>query len=612
MEDTLSLPASRYFMVLWALPTEFGGMTAMSLHRARAMHDYAGVDAGVITFEPKASYAGTLSVLRERNKISPATKVLNIYQYYRAAALEGRIPVTDMQDPPSDSGSHGYSFSVTDPAGRTFMTEAKRPDGQTSAWRKFYREDGSEFLRDEKPLDGQGESAGRYLTLFDRQGEPIQRWRSAGDFYRSWLRELTEGELSTLVVDSAFTSTIVAPLEADNVVKLIVMHNSHVAAGQDPFQGKLGTGRRTIVDETGSWDGIVFLTHRNQRDFEDRFGRSNNLFTISNPSGRAEHLPPFWNRLPKRGVMVCRLEPQKNVAEALNIMAVVHQSLPDCTLDIYGTGSLRADLQAQTVALGLQGVVKFHGHSTAAAGEFEQARFSLLTSRNEGQGLVLLESMGRGCPPVSYDIRYGPSDVIDDTETGYLIQPGDVEAAARRIVQLCTDDDLAQRMGELAWERSEKFSDAAVLQRWADVLSRVWAQKQERIVLRDLDLTLKEVCYNATGDVDIRANVTWRQLSGPPAEEALAANIVVGRRSAGAPTFFPAEIIRREEGKLEVLCTVTAAMLCDGVPDANHELDISLQVCGKNILRTFRVGFPGQTRWLPYATIHGSLSLKHV
>ncbi|NKX52811.1 glycosyltransferase, partial [Arthrobacter deserti] len=189
----------------------------------------------------------------------------------------------------------------------------------------------------------------------------------------------------------------------------MVMHNSHVAAGNDPFQGKIGEGRKTAVEQTWAWDGIVFLTRKNRQDFEDRFGKATYLFTVPNPAARAAELPEFAARTRIRGVMVCRLEKQKNVAHAIEVMALVHASLPECVLDIYGTGSLRDELQAKVDELHLTDVVRFRGHAPNAARAFETARFSLLTSRNEGQGLVLMESLGRGCPPVSYDIRYGPS-----------------------------------------------------------------------------------------------------------------------------------------------------------------------------------------------------------
>jgi poly(glycerol-phosphate) alpha-glucosyltransferase len=500
---------------------------------------------------------------------------------------------------------------VLDPDGAVFMRSATRPDGTTAASRTFYRSDGSEFLRDESPTDAGGRSLGRYLTLLDRDGNAVGRWRSAAGFYRHWLKELAGSEPATFVVDSAYATSIVAPLQQENIIKLVVMHNSHVAAGRDPFQGKVGEGRKSVVEDTGAWDGIVFLTRQNQQDFEDRFGKSTNLFTVPNPSARSPQLPDFAARGKHRGVMVCRLEPQKNVAQAIRIMALVHASLPTCVLDIYGSGSQREELQAMAGELGLSDVVRFRGHAANAAAAFETARFSLLTSRNEGQGLVLMESMGRGCPPVSYDIRYGPGELIDDGETGFLVRPGDAAAAAERIIRLCTDDELARSLGRTGWERSSRFSDEAIIGQWGRTLEQIWRQQPGRLVLSDLGFELQELGMAESGGLEVLGELTWRQEAGPAAQDVLGANLVIGRRSSGRPLFLPAAVLRREPGRLAVHGKVSPKELAEDVPEDNNELDLYLQVEGANVLRTFRLGFPGPApQWRPYATVHGSLSLK--
>ncbi len=55
-----------------------------------------------------------------------------------------------------------------------------------------------------------------------------------------------------------------------------------------------------------------------------------------------------------------------------------------------------------------------------------------MTSSFEGYPLATLESMSRGCPVVSYDIRYGPREQISDGVDGFLVPPGDIELLAQR------------------------------------------------------------------------------------------------------------------------------------------------------------------------------------
>ena len=47
---------------------------------------------------------------------------------------------------------------------------------------------------------------------------------------------------------------------------------------------------------------------------------------------------------------------------------------------------------------------------------------SLLTSRYEDFGLSIMESINYGCPVISYNVRYGPSELITNHENGILVK----------------------------------------------------------------------------------------------------------------------------------------------------------------------------------------------
>ena len=49
---------------------------------------------------------------------------------------------------------------------------------------------------------------------------------------------------------------------------------------------------------------------------------------------------------------------------------------------------------------------------------YETAQLEVLTSSYEGFVMALLEAQGHGCPAVSYDINYGPAEIIDDRVSG--------------------------------------------------------------------------------------------------------------------------------------------------------------------------------------------------
>lgn len=598
----------RYFMALWGIADEFGGMTTMSLYRACIFLEEAGIVAPILTFEPRAGYERQIETLRSHGKITTDVTVLNPFTYYRQADPE--TTGVAQQFVPAMSAPAGESDEIMDDGGNLFCKTAFQGDGKTVCLREYLRTDGTPFLFDEFPTDADGKKTGRILTLVDRLGNIAGRWKTAADFYRHWMVELAGGYPTAIIVDSAFASKVVAPLREANIVKLMVLHNAHVASGGDPVRGKIAAGQQPILASINDWDGIVFLTDEQRHDYEARFGRTSNLFTVSNPKERAKTMPGFEQRAPQRGVLLGRLAPQKNLQQAIRVMAKVRESLPGATLDIYGKGPDEDELRTLIGSLGLEETVHLRGHIPHATDQFDVARFSLLTSRNEGQPLALMESQGRGCPPVSYAIRYGPRDIIEDGISGYLVDAGDTESAAARIVELCTDDDGAARMSRGAWDRAERFGKKAIVERWLDTIGAVWGQRSRRTEIRDLRMQVEEIAWLHPGTLEVTAHIGWKQKTGPALERNVAVDFMVVPRSVGEAIRLPAATAESAGGSIVATARIDPATLATGVGDEQEFLDVFCRVVGADVAAMFRVGFPPAARTLPFVTTEQALSLR--
>ena len=64
----------------------------------------------------------------------------------------------------------------------------------------------------------------------------------------------------------------------------------------------------------------------------------------------------------------------------------------------------------------------------------------LYLSKYEGLGLVLLECYDSECPVFSYDIKFGPKDVIVNYENGLIIKDRDKESMANSIISYIKND----------------------------------------------------------------------------------------------------------------------------------------------------------------------------
>jgi glycosyltransferase involved in cell wall biosynthesis len=114
---------------------------------------------------------------------------------------------------------------------------------------------------------------------------------------------------------------------------------------------------------------------------------------------------------------------------------------------IVGDGELRGELEAAAGALGLAERTRFLGWRGDLATIYGATDVFLLTSRNEGTPVALIESLAAGVPAVSTDVG-GVRDVIDSDEVGLLAPFGDADALAASVRTLLSDTARRRSMGE--------------------------------------------------------------------------------------------------------------------------------------------------------------------
>lgn len=86
---------------------------------------------------------------------------------------------------------------------------------------------------------------------------------------------------------------------------------------------------------------------------------------------------------------------------------------------------------------------------------YQNASLFLLSSNEEGLGLVIAEAMACGIPVVSTSCG-GPETLIVEGVTGHLTPVGDAQAMSLRIRELLDDPNLRRQMGESGRERAVK------------------------------------------------------------------------------------------------------------------------------------------------------------
>jgi len=81
------------------------------------------------------------------------------------------------------------------------------------------------------------------------------------------------------------------------------------------------------------------------------------------------------------------------------------------------------------------------------------------TTWKEGLGIATIEAMAAGVPTIVSN-NYGLAETTVDGKTGYVVERGDVDAIAEKILLLLTNDSLRKEMGEAARHRACECFDA--------------------------------------------------------------------------------------------------------------------------------------------------------
>ncbi|SKC35975.1 glycosyltransferase [Krasilnikoviella flava] len=448
---TTPLPAGSHAAATWTIPADYGGMTSALLRRSRAFVQEAGVPVRILTFSPDLDLEAARRILEERGELVPGLTLHNVWH-------DLRLLPDDVVAPPP--GSRPATRPRAEP-GELVRTETA-PDGEVLRQLHF-RADGTLAAVDER--------AGRRITLYSRDGRPGRRWTSAWSLYRYWLDGVLPERPGYVIVDSKTMVKFFASLQRKDLYTAHLVHGAHLSAKATDAHGPLTAARTPLVEHLDDYDAMVFLTDGQRRDVVDRVGERAHTYVVPNSTDLPDGpVPAHEDRL--RGAVLASLHGRKRVGQAVaGIERARRRSGLDLTLDVYGDGPERDRVAAR--AAKVPGVT-LHGFVRGAADRLADTSFLLLTSRAEGLPLVFAEAMSRGCVPIAYDIRYGPADIITDGTDGFLVPDGDVDALAAAVERFVTlDDDAVRRMREAAVVTAQRYSDAAVVARWANVLEDV-------------------------------------------------------------------------------------------------------------------------------------------
>lgn len=319
-------------------------------------------------------------------------------------------------------------------------------------------------------------SRGKGVFVADRRSGSVAKHSGLPAWHVAWLQEVVDSFAIApyVVAESSSAIVKVMGLRADSAVRMAMMHNSHLTA---PFEidSPLRPDYETPFKRVEELDAYVVLSERQRRDMVDRIGGADVMTVVPNvlrfpEVGKVKKDPDLVS-------VVSRLAPQKSLHEAVHAFAMVLERHPSARLEIYGSGPSKKELESLVDELGLSSSIVFMGRTQESLKVMARSACTLSTSEWEALPLSIAESLGVGTPVVAYDCLYGPSTLIQDGETGFVVPRGAREALAESILTLLKDPDLARTMGAAGRADVKRTLDEdAVLGRWQDAFD--WADRR--------------------------------------------------------------------------------------------------------------------------------------
>lgn len=164
---------------------------------------------------------------------------------------------------------------------------------------------------------------------------------------------------------------------------------------------------------------------------------------------------------------VGKLEQWKGAGQLLGIFKRVNEEVSDVKFRIIGDGSLAGMFRRTNIPLELMGHVP---HEKMPA-FYQDSAISVLPSYMEGAPTTCMESLACGVPCVATRVGDTP-EIVSDGKTGFLVDPGDIDASASRLIELLEDETLRRRMGAQGRQHMlDRFSYDKVVRQMLNVYS---------------------------------------------------------------------------------------------------------------------------------------------
>lgn len=167
---------------------------------------------------------------------------------------------------------------------------------------------------------------------------------------------------------------------------------------------------------------------------------------------------------------VGRISYEKGQEDLLKIVPEIVKEFPKTVFLIIGDGSLMKYLQKQYN----HPRIIFTGLRNDTPKLYQSMDIFVLPSLTEGLPMVLLEAMASSLPVIATKVGAIPT-VVQNGETGLVVEPGDPEEISTALLYLLSNPDKAEQMGRKGYKRvKEHYSSSKMAAEYINIYSTLF------------------------------------------------------------------------------------------------------------------------------------------
>lgn len=224
--------------------------------------------------------------------------------------------------------------------------------------------------------------------------------------------------------------------------------------------------QQEIIEAYRSLDKITTLTSVDQQRYQNVVQTP--VFVVPNVLNE-QRLD-----LPKDKIILAagRLEYEKGFDLLINSIQIIQDVIRQFNyrVHIYGSGQQRKQLEQLISQHQLDDIVSIFDTTQSLSTKLAESELTIIPSRNEGFGMVILEAMNQSSIVISFDGIAGPDSIIKNNINGYLVEHGDIKALAFKIQRLLNQEFKYNTIIKHGYETVEQYSPDAIYTRFSTML----------------------------------------------------------------------------------------------------------------------------------------------